>query len=144
MPSIALMIAAARSAESGRDDQAIELGFRAQEDSALLAEILLGQRADLAAPGGQAHLDLRFDRQVAAVGMAEEDQAHHGHEVLVAGQAGIGAQEVGGAPQAPLDSFDVLELAHWYLRAPKNDYPCALKTNQGMDRGNPAPGLVAV
>jgi len=92
--------------------QMVELGFGAQEDGALLAEVLLRQGFWNPAALRQAGLDLRLDGQIATVGVAQEDQAHHGHEVLVAGQIGIGAQQVGGAPQALFDRFDGLELAH--------------------------------
>jgi len=47
--------------------------------------------------------------------VAQEDQPHHGHEIFVAGQLRVGAQSVGGFPQAFFDGFDMLELRHLSL-----------------------------
>jgi hypothetical protein len=93
----------------------VELRLGPQEDGALLAEVLLGQGPSLEPPPrwGRPASICRLDRQVAAVGVAQEDQAHDGHEVLVAGQAGVGAQEVGGAPQALFDGFDGSGVGSW-------------------------------
>ena len=98
----------------GQGDEAIELGLRAQEDSALAREVLLRDRALPAAAGREGSLDLVLHGQIAAVGVAQEHQAHHRQEVLVAGVVGIGAQGVGCLPEALLDRFDVFELRHVY------------------------------
>ena len=45
--------------------------------------------------------------QVAAVGMPQEDQAHHGQKIFVAGIVGIVAQCVSRPPQSFFDGFDV-------------------------------------
>jgi hypothetical protein len=42
--------------------------------------------------------------------MAQEHQAHDGQEVFVAGVVGVGAQVIGGTPEAFFDSFNVFEL----------------------------------
>jgi hypothetical protein len=48
----------------------------------------------------QASFDVVFDRQIPAVGVPQEDQAHHRHEVFVAGVVRIGSQGVGRVPEA--------------------------------------------
>ncbi len=88
-------------------DQIVELGLGAEEDGAALGEIGLGQCPGHAAPKGQAGDDLVPDRQTAAVGMAQEDQAHDRQELFVAGVVGVGAQGVCGAPEALFDGFEV-------------------------------------
>ncbi len=96
----------------GQRDEIVELRLRPQINGALLGEVLLGQRARLAATTGKRRLDLRLHREIAAVGVAEEDQAHHRQEVFIAGVVGVGAQVVGGAPESCFDGFDVFELGH--------------------------------
>ena len=93
-------------------NQIIELGLRAQEDGALAGEIGLAQGAGLAATPGKACLDRVLDRQETAVGMAQEDQPHDGHEVFVAGVVGIGAQGIRRGPEAFFYGFDVFQLGH--------------------------------
>jgi len=44
--------------------------------------------------------------------MAQKDQAHDGHEVLVAGVVRVRTQVVRRAPQTLLYCFDVFELGH--------------------------------
>ena len=61
---------------------------------------------------GRLGLDPGLDRQKAAVGVAQEDQAHDGQEVLVAGVVGVGAQGVRRTPKAIFDGFDMFELGH--------------------------------
>ena len=63
---------------------------------------------------GRAAATLVLHGQVAAEGVAQEHQAHHRQEVLVAGVVGVGAQGVGRLPEALLDGFDVFELEHVY------------------------------
>lgn len=53
-----------------------------------------------------------FHREIAAVGVAEEYQAHHRQEVFIAGVVGVGPQVVGGTPEACFNGFDVFELRH--------------------------------
>ena len=83
---------------AGQRDEIVELGLRLQINGALLGEVFLGQRTRLAAATGQRRLDLRLHREIAAVGVAEEHQAHHRQEVFIAGVVGVGPQVVGGAP----------------------------------------------
>ena len=59
---------------------------------------------------GQPHLDLILHAQIPAVGVPQKDQAHHGQEVLVAGEAGVRPQRIRRAPQSSFDRFDVLKL----------------------------------
>ena len=96
----------------GQGDEVIELSLRTQEDGALAGEIFLRDGPLLSAAGGKAGLDLVLHGQIAAVGVAQEHQAHHRQEVLVAGVVGVGAQGVGRTPEARLDRFDVFELGH--------------------------------
>ena len=96
----------------GQGDEVIELSVRAQEDGALAGEVLLRYRGFLAAACREGGLDLVLHGQVAAESVAQEHQAHHRQEVLVAGVVGVGAQGVGRLPKAPLDGFDVFELGH--------------------------------
>ena len=44
--------------------------------------------------------------------MAQEDQSHHGHEILVAGIVGIRTQIVRRVPKSFFDGFDIFELGH--------------------------------
>ncbi len=94
----------------GQGHQVVEpcLGF--EEDGTLPGEIFFGDGSPLAAAEGQLRFNFVFYCQVAAVGVAQEDQPHHRQEVLVAGIVGVGAQSVGCAPETPLNGFDVFEL----------------------------------
>ena len=96
----------------GQGDEVIELGLRAQEDGALAGEVLLRCRTLLSAASGQGGRNLVLYGEVAAVGVAQEHQAHHRQEVLVAGVVGVGAQGVGRLPETLLDRFDVFKLSH--------------------------------
>ena len=95
-----------------KTNQVIELGGFVEEDRSLLGKVFLGQRASFSSATGQDFNDLVFDIQIAAVGVAQKNQPHHGHEVFVAGQLRVGAHGVGGLPQAFFDGFDMLELGH--------------------------------
>ena len=83
-----------------------------QINGALLREVLLGQRPGFAAATRQRRLDFRFHREVAAVGMPQEHQAHDRQEVFITGVVGVGAQIIGSAPEACFNGFDVFELRH--------------------------------
>ena len=96
----------------GQCDEVVKLGFCLEEDSAFLGEVLLGECPSLAAARGQVSFDVVSDRQVATVGVAQEDEAHDGEEVLVARVVRVGAQGIRCAPEALLNGFDVLELRH--------------------------------
>ncbi len=96
----------------GLGDEVVELGLGAEKDGAALAEVLLGKGARDAVAGGQGLFDLRLDRQEPAVGVAQEDQAHDGHEVFIAGQLGVRAEQVGRPPEPGLDCFDIFQLRH--------------------------------
>jgi hypothetical protein len=74
----------------------------------LLEKVFLRQRAGNAATGRQRGLDSRLYGQIAAVGMAQENQPHNGHEVFVAGVVAVGAQGICAAPEAFLDCFNIL------------------------------------
>jgi len=110
----------------GQGHEVIELRLGSQEDGALLGEVLLGQCPRLAAATGQLGLDLFLYCQVAAIGVAQEHQAHDGQAVFVAGVVGIGAQIIGGAPEAFFDGFNVLELRHgllsWFSSMPDHSF----------------------
>lgn len=77
----------------GQGHQGVELGLGLQEDGALLREILLGQWPGPAASGGQVCFDGVLDREIPAVGMVQEDQAHDRQKIFVAGVAGVGPAE---------------------------------------------------
>ena len=96
----------------GQGDEVIELRRGTEEDGVLLREVLPGDRPLPAPAHGQTRRDRVLDGEVAAVGVAQEHQAHDRQEVLVAGVLGVRAQRVGGAPKAPFDGLDVLELGH--------------------------------
>ena len=49
--------------------------------------------------------------------MPQEDQAHNGQEVLVAGVVRVGPHSIGGSPETLLNRFEVLELAQSLLRS---------------------------
>jgi hypothetical protein len=42
-------------------------------------------------------------------GVSQEDHAEHRHGVLAGGQLGVGAELVGGLPEAGFDLFNVLK-----------------------------------
>ena len=90
-------------------DEMVELRFRMQEDRTLPGEVLLGECAWPAAARRQRGLDRGLDLEEAAVGVAQEDQPHHGQEVLVAGEVGVGPQVVRAGPEPFLDLADVFQ-----------------------------------
>ena len=55
--------------------------------------------------------DVVFDRQVAAEGVAQEDEPHHRQEVLVAGVDRVRGQQVRRTPKPPLDRLDLRDRA---------------------------------
>jgi len=61
----------------GAGASAPRLDSEPQAADALRRELLLGERARPAAAAEQRLLDLRLDREVAAVGVAQEDKADH-------------------------------------------------------------------
>lgn len=83
-----------------------------QKNGTLLGKVLLGQRTRLSAAAGKGRLDLRFHREIAAVCVAEEHQAHYRQEVFIAGVVGVGAQVIGGAPEPCFNGLDVFELGN--------------------------------
>lgn len=97
---------------AGQRHQIIELGVRSQEDGTLLREILLGQLAGLTSALRQPRFDGVLHHQKAALSMAQEDQSHYGHEILVAGIVGIRAQVIRGVPKSLFNGFDIFELGH--------------------------------
>ena len=64
----------------------VELGFLAKVDGTAAREVFLGQIAHDTAPAGQRGDDLVPHLQEPGIGVAQEDQAHDGHEVFVAGE----------------------------------------------------------
>lgn len=78
--------------------QVFKLRFFLKVDRALAREVFLGERSGYTTSGRQRGFDLRFDGQIAAVGVAQKDQPHHRHEVFVAGVVAVGAKVVGAAP----------------------------------------------
>ena len=44
--------------------------------------------------------------------MAQEDQSHYGHEILVAGIVGIRAQVIRRVPKSLFNGFDIFKLGH--------------------------------
>ena len=52
-------------------------------------------------------LDLRQERLEAVVGVAQENQAQHGHRIVSGGELGIGAQLVGRVPKLVFELLDV-------------------------------------
>ena len=96
----------------GQSHEVIELGFRVQEDGAPLGEVFLGERPPLAASARQGGFNLPLGREIAAVGVTQEDQPHHGQEVFIAGVLGVGPQGVGSAPKPAFDGLDMFELEH--------------------------------
>ena len=93
----------------------VELSFGLKEDSALLGEVLLGQCPRLTTTFGQVGPDVVFDREITAVSVPEENKAHNGKEVLVAGVVGVRAQGVRGAPEPLFDGFDMFKLCQCSL-----------------------------
>ena len=96
----------------GQGDEVVEARLGPQEEGVLAREVGPRDRPPAAPARRQARLDLVPHGEIAAVGVAQEDEAHDRQEVLVAGVLRVGAQRVGRAPQAPFDGVDVFELGH--------------------------------
>jgi hypothetical protein len=94
----------------GQGHEIIELRPGLKENSALLGEILLGQRPRLAATGGKVSLDTILYCELATVSVPEKHQTHHGQEILVTGVVGVGPQRVCRTPEGFFNSFDVFKL----------------------------------
>ena len=59
---------------------------------------------------GLVGLDCRQRRVVSVRGMAEKQETHNGHGILVRRQSGIGSQIVGDLPEPRLELFDANEM----------------------------------
>ena len=93
---------------AGQAEEIVKLGFWPEVEGCLLGEVILRQRKANTGARRQRRLDLGFDGLVAAVSVAQEDDAQDGHHVLAGVQVGVGAQQIGRAPESFLQLFDVV------------------------------------
>ena len=89
----------------------VELGFLAKVDGTAAREVFLGQIAHDTAPAGQRGDDLVPHLQEPGIGVAQEDQAHDGHEVFIAGKVRVRAKGVRRTPEAFFNVADLLQGA---------------------------------
>ena len=87
----------------GQGEQVAIAGFGREVDDA--ARLVVG-RADGAAAGAGAG-EVAFGGGEAALGEAQEDEAEHRGGVFGTAQAGVGAQAIGGVPEALFEVGDV-------------------------------------
>jgi len=88
--------------------QGIKLGLLRQHHGAPLDEIGLHQRTLRHPAGGLVGLDCDLGGVIAVGCVAQEDHAQHRHRVFAGSQLGVGAELVGGLPEAGLDLLDLL------------------------------------
>src|ERR1700730_6196952 len=74
-------------------------------------EVLFRERAGLSPALWQSRLNFRFGREKPTVGMAEEDQAHHGQEIFIAREIRICAEGISARPQTCFDFSNVFHLS---------------------------------
>ncbi len=86
---------------------------------------------------------------VAAVGrLAQEEQPHDGHEILVRGEAGVGAQVIGNLPELGLEFLEVCEMVggHCLFGVPALVSPCfltpLLRYQRSLQRRPGAHGMI--
>ena len=96
----------------GDGDKGVELGFGLEEDRTLLGEVFLGQTWGLPATPRESGLNIVLECEEAAESVSEEDQAHYGQEVLVAGIVGVRPKRVRRVPEALFNCFDMFRLCH--------------------------------
>ena len=106
----------------GQADQHVELGFLAKVDGTAAGEVFLGQVTDNAAPAWQGGDDLVPHLQEPGIGVAQEDQAHDGHEVFIAGKVRVRAKGVRRTPEAFFNVADLLQGAPPSILAVRPSY----------------------
>ena len=83
-------------------------GLFGQEERAFGGEVRRGDRERNAAPRGAVLEKLFFHQREAAVGIAQEEQAQHRHAVLVGGELGTRAEQVGRFPEVGFQFLEAL------------------------------------
>ena len=108
--SIAAVSAAPRLPSFGVFEDHVEARGFGQHQRAAAGEVGLDQRAVRHLAGRLVGLDRGLRLVEAVGGVAQEDQAHDGHEIFVRRQIGVGPQIVRDLPEIGFELLDALEV----------------------------------